>query len=151
MKYVLFFIMLITSLTVNAAPFRLKVTPVGEDQIVSYDPNDWEFIAKESHYTVNIAKGEIENNKGFMMVQSNTTYDGHEVYSYMEKPVKRVFTYGALDCSEKKFYILGELFSAEDNTVQMIRYHEWGEWVSDLNGEGTARNAVYKRVCNTSI
>jgi len=152
MKILLFVILFLMSiLNAGAEPLRLKITPVNGEQIISYDADDWYFVAKESNYSVYLAKGEIENNNGFLMIQSHTTYDNHEIYSYMEKPVKRVFTYGALSCEEKKLYLLGSLYSAEDNTIQYLQYHDMGTWVSDLTTEGTARNDVYKAVCNTSI
>lgn len=151
MKTLLFVILSLMSVLANAEPLRLKITPVNGEQIVSYNADDWYFVAKESNYSVYLAKGEIENNNGYLMIQSHTTYDGHEVYSYMEKPVKRVFTYGALSCEEKRLYLLGSLYSAEDNTIQYLQYHDMGTWVSELDAEGTARNEVYKAICNKSI
>jgi len=152
MNILLFAILFLMSiLNAGAEPLRLKVTPVGNEQFISYDENDWYFVAKESNYNVYLAKGEVENKNGYFMIQSLTSYDGHEIYSYMEKPVKRVYTYGALDCANKQLYLLGSLYSAEDDTVQYLQYHEMGTWIADLVAEGTARNEVYKAICNTSI
>lgn len=134
-----------------AEPFRLMITPMGKEQVVSFNENDWKFVAKESNYDVYIAKGEIENSNGLLMIQSNTTFEDLVTYNYMEKPVKRIFSYGALDCGNKKLYLLGDMFVAEDNTVQYLQYHQMGTWISELDKEGTARNAVWKMICNTSI
>jgi hypothetical protein len=152
MKILLFIIMFLMSiLSAGAEPLRLKVTPVGNEQIISYDENDWYFVSQESNYNVYLAKGDIEEKNGYLMIQSLTIYDEYETYSYMEKPVKRVFTYGALSCSEKRLYLLGSLYSAEDNTIQYLQYHEMGTWIAELAAEGTARNEVYRAVCNTSV
>lgn len=151
MKSLLFVILSLMSILAQAEPLRLKITPINGEQVITYNEDEWYFVAKESNYKVYLAKGEIENSNGYLMVQSHTTYDGYETYSYMEKPVKRVFTYGALSCEEKKLYLLGSLYSAEDNTVQYLQYHDMGTWVSDLDAEGTARNEVYKAICNKSI
>lgn len=151
MKIILFVILFLMSVLAGAEPYRVEVVPNGDQQIVTFNENDWKFIARESNYNVYLAKGEVEESNGFLMIQSQTTYDTFETYSYMEKPVKRVFTYGAMDCENKKLYLLGSLYSAEDNTVQFLQYYEMGEWVSDLKAEGTARNEVYKAICNKSI
>lgn len=151
MKILLFIIMFLMSIGAGAEPLRLQVTPIGEQQVVTYIPDEWYFVARESNYNVYLAKGDIEESNGYLMIQSHTTYDTFETYSYMEKPVKRVFTYGAMDCENKKLYLLGSLYSAEDNTVQYLQYYEMGTWVSDLNSEGTARNEVYKAICNKSV
>ena len=151
MKIILFVILFLISIGSGAEPLRLQVTPMGDQQVVSYIPDEWSFVARESNYNVYLAKGEVEESNGYLMVQSLTSYDTYETYSYMEKPVKRVFTYGAMDCENKKLYLLGSLYSAEDNTVQYLQYFEMGTWVSDLNAEGTARNEVYKAICNRSV
>jgi hypothetical protein len=151
MKIILFIIMLLMSIPSWAEPLRLQIVPNGDQQVVSFIENEWYFVAKEANYTVYLAKGEIEESNGYLMIQSHTTYNTFETYSYMEKPVKRVFTYGAMDCDNKRLYLLGSLYSAEDNTVQYTQYYEMGEWVSDLNKEGTARNEVYKAICNKSV
>lgn len=151
MKSILFAILFLTSILAGAEPLRIQVTPIGDEQVVTYNDDDWYFVAKESNYKVYVAKGEIEKNGDFLMVQTHTTYEEYEVYSYMAKPVKRIFTYGALDCANKKLYLLGSLYTAEDNTVQYLQYHDMGTWVSDLKAEGTARNEVYKAICNTSV
>lgn len=151
MKIILFIIMFLMSIGAGAEPYRLEVVPHGDQQVITFNESDWNFIAKESNYKVYLAKGDIEESNGYLMVQSQTTYDTFETYSYMEKPVKRVFTYGAMDCDNKKLYLLGSLYSAEDNTVQYLQYYQMGEWVSDLTAEGTARNEVFKAICNKSI
>jgi len=150
MKILLFVILFLMSILAGAEPLRLKITPMGDQQVISYNESDWYFVAEESNYKVYLAKGDIEISNGFHMIQSLTTYDGYQIYSYMEKPVKRVFTYGAMDCDKKKLHLLGSLYSAEDNTIQSLEYHEMGTWVSDLNKEGTARNEVYHAICNKS-
>jgi len=43
------------------------------------------------------------------------------------------------------------MFTSEELFVQFVQYHEMGSYISFLHIEGTARNEVYKIVCNTSI
>ena len=150
MKKIFTLLLLITGLA-YAEPFKLMITPMGNEQVVSFNEKDWQFVAKESNYDVYIAKGELENNNGLLMITSNTTFEDIVTYNYMEKPVRRIFSYGALDCQNKKLYLLGDMFVAEDNTVQYLQYHQMGTWISELDKEGTARNAVWQMVCNTSV
>lgn len=147
----IFTVLLLLSGLAYAEPFRLMVTPVGGDQIVSFNQDDWQFVAKESNYDVYIAKGELENKNGLLMIQSNTTFEDLVTYNFMEKPVRRIFSYGALDCKNKKLYLLGDMFVAEDHTVQYLQYHQMGDWISELDKEGTARNAVWKKICHASV
>ncbi len=151
MKSLTFFVMLFASLIANAEPLRLQVTPIGDEQYVSYNENDWLFVAKESNYTVYIAKGDVEMKDDNYMVQSLTVYDGYETYSYMKKPVKRVFTYGALNCSDEVMVLLGSLYTSDDNIVQYFQYFDWGTWVAELHQKGTARNEVMNMICNKTV
>ena len=148
------FILLLCSLVVTvsfAASMRLEVRPNGDEQMVVYKADDWYFVSKESNYNVYLAKGEIEESNGYLLVQSLTEFDENVKYSYMEKPVKKIFSYGAMDCKNQKFYLLGDMFTAEDLTVQFVQYHEMGSHISSLDKEGTARNEVWKIVCNKTI
>ena len=151
MKRLYTILLLLLANIAYAEPFRLMVVPTGNEQVVSFNENDWKFIAKESNYDLYIAKGEIENNNGLLMIQTNTTFEELVTYNYMEKPVRRIFSYGALDCKNKKLYLLGDMFTAEDHTVQYIQYHQMGSWISELNKEGTARHVVWKTVCHASV
>ena len=151
MRTLTLFVMLIFSVLVSAEPLRLKVTPINGQQVISYVKDEWYFVAKESNYNVYIAKGELEESNGMLIIQSMTEFDNYETYSYMEKPVKRIFSYGALSCEQKKMYLLGSMYSADDNTVQFVQYHDFGEWISELDRNGTARNEVWKIVCNKSV
>jgi len=151
MKILLFIVMLLMSIGASAQPFKLQITTIGDQKVVTYIPDEWYFVARERDFNVYLAKGDIEEVNGYLMVQSHTTYDTVETYSYMDKPVKRVFSYGAMDCDNKEIHLLGSIYSAEDNTIQYVQYHEMNDWVSDLSKEGTARNEIYKVICHESI
>ena len=72
--------MLIFSVLVSAEPLRLKVTPINGQQVISYVKDEWYFVAKESNYNVYIAKGELEESNGMLIIQSMTEFDNYETY-----------------------------------------------------------------------
>jgi hypothetical protein len=152
MKYLIAIMLIFVSLTSNAEPFKLEVVPNGNSNYVIYDPNDWIFITSEDQYHVYLAKGEkAVSENGWIFITGMTVLDKPMKYDFMIKPITSIFSYGAIDCQNKKLYLLGDLFSSHDHEVQYIQYHEIGNYISNLDIEGTARNEVWKVVCNKSI
>ena len=149
------FIALLCSLVItlaNAEPFKLEVVPANGENIVMYKPSDWQFVTKEKNYNIYISVGErpvAEN--GWPIIQTITEFDEPQTYNFMERQVTRIFSYGAIDCENKRLYLLGDMFTSEELFVQYVQYHEMGSYISFLHIEGTARNEIYKVVCNTSI
>lgn len=137
---------------VNAEPFRLEVVPANGENIVMYKSEEWQYVTKEKNYKIYIAKGEMPTtDNGWPLVQTITEFDEPQTYQYMEKPVTRIFSYGAIDCENQRLHLLGDMFTSKELFVQFVQYHDMGSYISFLHIEGTARNEVWKVVCNKSI
>ena len=152
MKYLTIIMLFFVTLTSNAEPFKLEVKPNGNNNYVTYDPDNWTFIATEDDFNVYLAKGEraISEN-GWIFITGMTILNEPKKYDFMARPVTRIFSHGAIDCQNKEIYLLGDIFTSYDYEVQFVQYHGMGSYISNLNVEGTARNEVWKAVCNKSI
>jgi len=151
MKYLITLLYFLTTLSI-ADTLKLEIRPNGTDNIVMYYPDDWVYVTDEANYKIYISKGEpSETENGLLLIHSLTQFDTPQSYNFMDKNVTKIFSYAAIDCSSKRLYLLGDLYVAEDLSIQYSQFHEMGAYISFLDKEGTARNAVWKVVCNTSV
>lgn len=135
-----------------AEPFKLEVVPANGENIVIYKPEEWQFVTREKNYNIYLAKGEMpQTDNGWPLIQTVTEFDEPQTYNFMDKKVTRIFSYGAIDCENKRLYLLGDMFTSEELFVQYVQYHDIGTYISFLHIEGTARNEVWKVVCSKSI
>lgn len=136
----------------TADTLKLEIRPDGNNNVVMYYPDDWMYVTEESNYKIYLSKGEpTETKEGLLLVHSITLFNEPQTYNYMDKKVTRIFSYGAIDCDNKRLHLLGDLFVAEDLTIQYSQFHEMGTYISFLDKEGTARNTVWKIICNKSV
>ena len=69
-------------------------------------------------------------------------------FEALSAPVKRIFSFGVLDCENSTFYLLNDLFVNKDHQIVHIQKHEPEEYMVEMMEPNTARNKVYLMVCN---
>ena len=62
-------------------------------------------------------------------------------------PIKRIFSFGLMDCSRMRLALLNDWFVDNTNQVVYNQNHEPGEYLVDLSTPDTPRNAAYQAVC----
>jgi hypothetical protein len=117
---------------------------------ILYDDKEWEYLAKEGSYSLWLAK------------QTFGKEDVHEIHTMVVFEddgfpmnnvgvVKRIFTYGMMSCELSQFSLMAEFYSDKEHKILFASTHQLGEYVASLAEKNTARNAVWARVCNTTI
>jgi hypothetical protein len=147
MKATIAALMFLFSITANAnAEFKLKFSDPTQ---IEYNANDWELISVEGTYDFYIAKNSI-NDKG--MVKMHSLVDYHKIQENSNSPimssVKKIYSFGMIDCTNGILYLLNDFFTTETNQVVYIQNHDFGEYRVELLTPNTPRNKVYIRVCN---
>jgi len=148
MKALLVAMMFLFSISANAdEEFKLKF----EDptQII-LDRGDWELVATEVTYNLHINRfvNEVKPNAS-VQIHSMVEFNDPEGFKFeaLITPVKRIFTFGVLNCESGVLVMLTEWFTNKDNQVVYVQTHEPTEYAVDMIAPGTARHKLYLRLC----
>ena len=138
-----------------------------EDYIV-YDSNDWVHAVdvesetnKDNSFKVLIEKGitlnpnnikEFHSITEFKTVQPITSLISGNV---IESEAKRIYTYGEINCFQRRLAILREMVVNKEGVIKYITQHDFGSYMVDLNlSEGEqdiVRYKIYLTSCEETI
>jgi len=146
MKSTIALLVFLFSVTANAnEEFKLKFSDPTQ---IEFNVTDWEPISVEGTYDFYLAKNFISDNG---MVKIHSLVDFHKIQensnSTVMRYVKRIFSFGIIDCKNGVLYLLGDFFTNETNQVVYIQNHDFGEYRVELLTPNTPRNKAYIRVC----
>jgi hypothetical protein len=148
MKALLVAMMFLFSISANAdEEFKLKF----EDptQII-LDRADWELVAKDAVYNLHINKF-TNDTKAHANIRLHSMVEYHDPEGYkfdaLSVPVKRIFTFGVLNCDTGTLFMLTEWFTDKNNQVVYVQTHEPTDYAVDMVAPGTARYQIYVRLC----
>ena len=120
--------------------------------VIIYNSDDWKLITKTAHYDVYVPKELLkEKNKNVLTFQGMTTFHKEQTYSYITGGVKKIYSYGVLNCETAKLYLMGDFFASSKEVVIYYQTHDWGTYITDMDVPNTSRNDVYNAVCKDSI
>ena len=132
--------------------FTLPIEELGQNkERILHDSKDWQYIGSEKDYTVYIEKGMLNEKQALYEFHSVTEFNKSYNYSIIKEPVKRIYTYGIVNCSEANLYLIGDLFADENNIIVYRQYHEFGSYITNLSGDSTVRSAIYNVLCKETI
>ena len=150
MKKILILILcLFVITTANAEPFRLNIiTDVEHDKYVIYDASDWAFVKSQENFDLYLNKGELEKTSdGSYLIHTMTFFKDGIKYEQIDTVITNIFSYGVLECSSAKFYLLGNIFTDATYKSSWIQTFDHGAYVSHMETKNTAREAIYYKVC----
>jgi hypothetical protein len=150
-KFLILILCLFTITTAYADSFRLNIiTDVEKDKYVIYDADDWIFVKSQNNFDLYLNKGELEkSSEGSYLIHTMTLFKEGRKYEQMDTITTNIFSYGILECGSAKLYLLGNIFTDHTYKANWIQTFDHGAYVSDMTTEGTAREAIYLKVCNT--
>lgn len=120
--------------------------------IIIYNQDDWQLITKTAHYDVYVPKELLrEKDKNILTFQGMTIFHKEQNYSYIKGDVKKIYSYGILNCDIAKLYLMGDFFVSNKEVVLFYQTHDWGTYITDMDVPNTSRNDVYNAVCKDSI
>jgi hypothetical protein len=149
MKKILFIILLAAaSLAFAATEFKLHFIEEGNDTIVAFTETDWEYIAQEDPYQLFLNKGgfnKIEN--GMLKMHSMIVFDKAREYTNISVPVKKIYSYGLVDCENAKLYLITDFFTDANDKIVWVQRHAMGSFITNLDVPNTPRGQVFIKMC----
>lgn len=146
-KMVIIALSIICMATANAnEEFLLKFK---DNNQILLDMNEWTKLSDEGNYTFYLSKESNEINTGYYKVHSLVEFpdpNGVE-YKNLNGPVKRIFSYGIMDCEQGIFFLLGDFYTDKDNVIVFSSQFEMGTRQVEVLTPNTARNKAYIKVC----
>lgn len=120
--------------------------------VIIYNQDDWKLITKTANYDVYVPKELLrEKEKNILTFQGMTIFHKEQTYSYITGGVKKIYSYGILNCNIAKLYLMGDFFVSNKEVVLFYQTHDWGTYITDMDVPNTSRNDVYNAVCKDSI
>ena len=154
MKQLLIAVALFVSASVFAANnFDIDVIRDKDgNAVIIYNHDDWKLITKTANYDVYVPK-ELLGDKGKNVhnFHGMTIFHKEQSYSYITGGVKKIYSYGILNCEMAKLYLMGDFFTSDKDVVIYYQTHDWGTYITDMDVPNTSRNDVYNAVCKDSI
>lgn len=147
MRAIIAALVFLFSVNVNAnEEFKLKFLNPTQ---IEFNANDWELISVEKNYDFYLAKNITVKNGA---VKIHSLVDFHALQDNKDtpaiSPVKKIFTFGIVDCERGIFYMLNDFYTSETNQIVYLQNYEPGEYSVELLTPGTPRNKAYIKACN---
>lgn len=135
----------------NAFGFTLSITdhPDG-NRVVNHNPDNWVKTGSTDIYSVLVEKGIVGSKKPIVEFHSVTDFNSPEEYQGFPYKIKRIYTYGALSCSNNNLMILVDLYVDSDSIIRYTQAYQQGEYVVNMTDTKIKQN-ISGAVCGDSI
>jgi hypothetical protein len=146
MHKILLAAMFVLSTSVSAEEFKLNFT---DSTQISHDSEDWATAATTSQYELYVNKGSIASSESVVSIYTITEFyppDGTRMQQF-PIPVKRIYSYGIMECKNSLFHLLNDWFVDKNNRVIYMQNHEFGSYEVDVSQKNTPRNDLFLLVC----
>lgn len=149
MKKILAVILLLVTTTVLAAGFRFNFIPGDGDGVysVAHDDLQWEMVAHDEKYDLYVNKGGFEVVDKYLRMHSMIVFHKDEQVSVITEPVKKIYSYGLVDCKNSVLFLISDFFTDSNNKVVWQQAHEMGSYITGLNDPGTPKYNVLVKMC----
>ena len=151
MKSIVAAIVFCFAITASAnSEFKLKFK---DEVTIDVTKSDWELAAVEGNYHLFIEKSSKSAGKKHVNLHTMIEFDDPAGFKFeaLSVPVKRIFSFGVLDCENATFYLFNDFFVNAGNQILHIQKHEPEEYMVDMMEPNTARNKVYLMVCKAPM
>ena len=125
------------------AEYKLRIT---EDQVI-HNPEEWEIASDAGSYKIYVLKESTNSTEKYPIVYTVVELvPPREMIKSMPK-VLRIYTAGIMECPNQLFNLMDEYYVDENNRIVYVRLYDTEESVVEMRTPGTARRAVYEKVC----
>lgn len=135
----------------NAYAFTLNITdhPDG-NRVINHNSDNWVKTGSTDTYSVFVEKGIISSKKTTVEFHSITEFNTLAEYKEFPYKIKRIYTYGALSCSDNRLMILVDLYVDSDSIIRYTQAYQQGTYVVDMTDTKIKQN-ISGAVCGESI
>ena len=147
MKRLIASLLLFVSLAAGAEPFWLNFQEKGNELSLKFDQSEWEFVTHQNDWTMYLARGEVDEMKGFRLMYTMLVYDDPVKRDFTDKPVKKIFSFGFIACDASKLVLMNDFVTTEDHNVVHMTRHNFGDVVVDMDKKGTVAYQIHDLIC----
>jgi hypothetical protein len=117
---------------------------------IENNEKDWALVSEESKvYNLYTSHDAIGTGNDQVQVHTKVEYLAKDGFRFdaLSEPVKRIFSFGVVDCEQAIFYLLADFFVDSSDKILFRQDHEPGEYRVEMLTPNTARNSLFKLVC----
>lgn len=129
----------------DSTQFQLNIE---NDKKIIHNDDDWVFIKEENIYDFFLSKKITQVERNVYELHTVITFSIPYTYAAFDEPTHKIYTYGLLNCREKMFMLLTQIYVKSDSEIQSIQPFRSGEYISEVEQRGTARNEMYLKICS---
>lgn len=135
----------------NAFGFTLSITDLPDGtRVINHNSDNWIKAGSTDVYSVLVEKGIVGSKKPIVEFHSVTDFSKPEEYKGFPFKIKRIYTYGALSCSNNNLMILVDLYVDPDGVIRYTQAYQQGEYVVNMTDTKIKQN-ISGAVCGESI
>ena len=135
----------------NVFGFTLNITdhPDGT-RVINHNSENWVKTGSTDTYSVLVEKGIIGSKKPLVDFHSITEFNTYAEYEGFPYKIKRIYTYGALSCTNNSLMIVVDLYVDSDNIIRYTQAYQQGTYVVDMTDTKIKQN-ISGAVCGDTI
>ena len=135
------------TITFAANEFKFHFIEENDDYTIAYTKTDWDFVAKESTYSLYLNKGGFAESNDMLKMHSMIVFNNEVKYEQIPVPIKKIYSFGLVECDTAKLYLITDFFTDANNKIVWIQRHQMGEYITNLDIPNTPRKQVFIAVC----
>lgn len=143
LKYILFSL-LVFSPALAKEDFSLRFK--NENEVI-YTPSDWVKISEEGAFDFYVSKVTPKIDHTHHRVFSLVEFAEPRKYQSLNSPVKRIFSFGIMDCENAVFYLLTDIYTDSNNNIIFVADYKSNPEVVEVSTPDTPRNKAFIKVC----
>ena len=143
----LVFLSLLFCLSAFADSTRFQLD-IQDNKRIIHNDDDWVFIKEENSYDFFSSKIVTQMEEDVYELHTVIDFSIPYTYTSFDEPTHKIYTYGLLNCREKMFMLLTQFYVKSDSEIQSIQPFRNGEYISEVERSGTARNEMYLKICS---
>ncbi len=116
---------------------------------IEYNATTWQLAAHTSQYDLYVNKKSIGNKDRVTETTSMVVFhdaDGFR-YDFFPERVKRIYTYGIIECTNGIFNLLNSWYVDKENKIVYTEIHSNDSYLVDMRASNTSRNDLFQLVC----
>lgn len=137
----------LSSFTFAMTEFKLHFIEEDDTYTIAYVDSDWEYVAKDTTYQLYLNKGGFSKSDEMLKMHSMIVFNNEVTYQGIPVPVKKIYSFGLVDCDAAKLILLTDFFTDANNKIVWMQNHAMGEFVTTLDAPNTPRGQVFITMC----
>ncbi len=145
MKKFLLFLLLVAPVAI-AENFLLNFT---DESHIQFDQTVWQQAAHTNNYGLFVHKKSLNTHELTLEMTSLVEFHkpGGFKFELFPVPVKRIYTYGIIECKNGVFNVLNSWYVDSSDKIVYTETHSLDSYIVDMTEQNTPRNDLFRMTC----